>query len=525
MAMTSRSANVQKRGASGASGAAAPKSAPLMSEVGSSGLRRWGGIVDEEFLKELRGQRAIKTYREMRDNDDIIGAILFAFENLAKQVEWRIDPGGADGEADERAEFIRECLFEDMSHSWQETLSEILTFLVYGWSWMEIVYKVRGGDVSDPHKASKFNDGRIGWRKWALRGQDTLFQWSFDENGGIQALQQQAPPDYQMRTIPISKSLLFRTSTNKNNPEGRSLLRNAYRSWYFKKNMQVLEGIGAERDLAGYPYLKIDKECPVDIWNPADEAAATLKSSLERIVRSIRRDEQEGAILPWWCTLSLLSAPSRRQFDTGGIITRYDQRIAMTMLADFILLGHEAVGSKALSVSKVDLFCAAMGGFLDAISAVINKHAIPKLLRLNGLPLDDSPMLVHGKVERVDLAQLGDFLQKLSAAGAAIFPNEELERHALTVAGMPVPSEEGGTVGDEEDPPDAIDPTDPPTPPKDDGTQPPAGGGGKGAKGDVENGKTRRSGKPGAAAGAGGATRAEGQRAQQSAKRAKKRAR
>lgn len=92
----------------------------MLGEIGSSGLKRWGGHVDEEFLRELRGLRAIKVYREMRDNDDIIGAVMFAFEYLAKQIEWRIDPGGDDTEADERAEFVRTCLFEDMSQSWQD---------------------------------------------------------------------------------------------------------------------------------------------------------------------------------------------------------------------------------------------------------------------------------------------------------------------------------------------------------------------------------------------------------------------
>lgn len=435
------------------------KGTAMMSEIGSSGLKRFGGIVDEEFIKELRGLKAIKVYREMRDNDDIVGAIMFAIENLAKQVEWRIDSGSDDAEADERAEFIRQCMFEDMSHTWQDTLSEILTFLTYGWAWMEVVYKTRGGDVGDPTRRSKYTDGKIGWRKWALRGQESLFEWVFDEHGGIQALKQQPPPDYLMRVVPIAKSLLFRTSTQKNNPEGRSMLRNAYRSWYFKKNLQVLEGIGAERDLAGYPVLQIEKECPVDIWNPSDPNAASMKAALERVVRSVRRDEQEGGVFPWWAKLSLLSAPSRRQFDTGAIITRYDQRMAMTLVADFILLGHEAVGSKALSVSKIDLFCAAIGGFLDAIAGVINRHAIPQLLRLNGMPLDDQPMLVHGKVERIDLAQLGDFLQKISAAGAAIFPNAEVEAHLMTAAGLPAPVEEGGVVGADED-----EPTNPPEP-------------------------------------------------------------
>lgn len=423
------------------------------SELGLSGLRRFSNIVDEEFLRELRGIRGIKTYREMRDNDDIIGGCMFAIENLAQQVEYRIDPADDSPEAADIAEFVRQCLFEDMSHSWHETLSEILTFLTYGWAWMEVVYKVRGGQSKDQTRSSRFDDGRIGWRKWSLRGQDSLAPdgWIFGPDGGILAMKQLPPPDYQMRIIPLAKSLLFRPSRIKNNPEGRSILRNAYRSWYFKKNLQVLEGIGAERDLAGYPVIKVSKDCALDLWNPNDTNAATLLAQLKTIVRSIKRDEQEGAVLPYWCDLSLLSSPSRRQFDTNAIITRYDQRISMTMIADFIMLGHDAVGSKALGISKIDLFCTACDGFLDAICAVINKHAIGKLLKFNGMDENLQPMLTHGKVERVDLAALGTYLQSLSTAGAGIFPNPEIERHLAQLAGLPVAMQEGGIIDDDSD--------------------------------------------------------------------------
>ena len=56
----------------------------------------------------------------------------------------------------------------------------------------------------------------------------------------------------------MEKCLLFRTQTHKNNPEGRSILRNAYRSWYFKKRIEEIEGVGIERDLAGIPIAYVD---------------------------------------------------------------------------------------------------------------------------------------------------------------------------------------------------------------------------------------------------------------------------
>ena len=45
-------------------------------EMGRIGQRRYSGVIYEEFLPELRGKRGIETYREMSENDDVIGAIL-----------------------------------------------------------------------------------------------------------------------------------------------------------------------------------------------------------------------------------------------------------------------------------------------------------------------------------------------------------------------------------------------------------------------------------------------------------------
>lgn len=60
---------------------------------------------------------------------------------------------------------------------------------------------------------------------------------------------------HEMDRIPMSKAMLFRTESVKDNPEGRSILRNAYRSWYFKRRIQEIEAIGIERDLAGLPVI------------------------------------------------------------------------------------------------------------------------------------------------------------------------------------------------------------------------------------------------------------------------------
>src|SRR5262245_15616143 len=143
-----------------------------LTELGRTGLKQYSGYIQEEFLRELQGERWRRVIKQMIDNDPTIGAILYAIQMRIRQVEWDIRPASESQEDVDNAEFVDECL-KDMSSSWADTLSEILSFLPWGWSYLELVYKVRGGmDTDDPAKRSVFNDGKIGWRKWAIRSQD-----------------------------------------------------------------------------------------------------------------------------------------------------------------------------------------------------------------------------------------------------------------------------------------------------------------------------------------------------------------
>ena len=311
----------------------------IFGEYGRIGQKRYAGVFFEEFLTELQGQKGIEAYKEMSENDDMIGAMLFAIEMLMRQAAWDIEPAGNKIQDKKASEFIKSCM-NDMEQSWQDTISEIMSFLIYGWSYHEICYKRR------LQNQSKYTDGLIGWQKFALRSQDTLYRWEYDENDKLIAMSQIAPPDYMIRTIPLEKSLHFVTKSRKRNPEGRSILRNCYTDYYYKKRFRQIEGIGVERDLAGLPVLQPPEG--VDIWNDEPESMKALAYA-EKLVKNIRRDEKEGIVLPYGWTFSLVNGGSKRQFEIGNIIERIDNRIAMTCMADFVLLGHQQTGSFALS--------------------------------------------------------------------------------------------------------------------------------------------------------------------------------
>ena len=360
---------------------------------GRVGQRRYGGRFFEEFLPALQGRQGIEMYKQMAENDSVVGAILFAVEMLVRQVRFDVEPA-SDEERDFRAaKFVEQCM-NDMSVSWQDTLSEMLSFLTYGFSYHEIVYKRRLG-ARNGSQSSRYSDGLIGWRDFPVRAQDSLVRWEYDDGDELIGMVQAAPPDFEERFIPLDKAIHLRTKSRKANPEG------------------------------------------VNIWDDDPDSRALL-SQAEELVRNVRRDNVDGVVLPYGWKLELMSGGGR-QIDLGAIIERYDRRIAMSVLADFIMLGSNSAGSYALSSDKTELFSLALGTYLDIICDAFNTQAIPRLFDMNRRAfagLKELPKMVHGDVEKPDLDKLGSFIERMTGAGL-IKPNARTEKYVRRLAELP----------------------------------------------------------------------------------------
>lgn len=426
----------------------------IYQELGATGLKVYSGRLNEEFLPDLRGIRAVQIWREMSENDAIVGATLYAVEMMMRRAKWRVDPASESDPGDtDAADFVGDSM-DDMEQSWADTITEVLSFLRFGWSYHEEVYKRRSGPNNDPRLTSKYSDGLIGWRKMPIRAQESLFKWEIEPGDGtIWGMWQQPPPDYQTRYVPLDKSLLFRTSTYKNSPEGRSVLRSAYRPWYFKRRLEEIEAIGLERDLSGLPILQPPEE--LDIFDENDPKMIQVLADAVAMVTNIRRDELEGVVLPAGWSLSLLSASgshggkgpggggggrsgaSGGGASIGGTIARYESHIAMTLLADFIMLGHSNVGTYALASDKTDMFNLATNAWLDYVASVFNQWAVPRLIALNPkFPQDRFPKIAHDGVDTPNMSELGAFITSMVGVRILV-PDPGLEDYVRSIANLP----------------------------------------------------------------------------------------
>jgi hypothetical protein len=421
----------------------APRRAPDLDILGWTGLKQHGGSLDDEFHRALRGERGKKLLREMADNDPIVGTIIQAISTFVRQTEVHVrnDAESAAGAAN--MEFISQCL-DDMSSSFDDTLSEIMrSMIVFGFAYIEIVYKLRDGDNADPRRNSDYDDGKVGWRKWGPRPSETIQRWKFDDDGGVKGAYQ-----IQMNGgevfLPIEKCLLFRTETINGNPEGRSMLRNSFTSYHYAKNLREIEAIGIERDMTGLPVLRVP---PSVMASATGTREAAIRSDLEKLGQQIRRDERAFMMLPakeyagqeTGYDFELMASPGSHSIDTDDVIRRYESRMAMPLLAEVMFLGvdgSQGLGGK-LGEVKLEMFERSITALLERIAAPINDFAIPRLMRLNGqMDRAEYPRFSFGPVSRPRLAELGDFLQK-TASAAVVMPDRTLENYIREQAGLP----------------------------------------------------------------------------------------
>jgi len=408
-----------------------------------------GQIRSDEFLPELRGKRAIKKWKEMRENDSTIGAVMYSVEQILRDVDLKVQPSDPDNEASVAEANFVESVLEDMEHTLDDHISESLSFLSYGFSWFEVVYKRRQGmDTQNPKKRSKFNDGRIGVRKIASRAPWTISRFDVDQKSGeILGMYQEGSYGNQKHYIPSRKSLYYRTTSINNDPAGRPIIRNAYTSYEYLNNLQAIEAIAVERELAGIPVARIPAEY---LSADATSAQRSFLNELQTILRDVKFNEQGYVVLPSdtypgkegeptdirMVDVELMSSQGNRNIDIDPIVRRYQHDIARSVLSEFLMLGSQG-GSYALSKSKTDLFLRALESYIQTIVDVLNKQLVERLWELNGLEYKLMPKIVAGDVAPHDLKELGSYLRNLNGADINLASQPDIVDALLDNAELP----------------------------------------------------------------------------------------
>lgn len=442
------------------------------SEVGYKGLLQTGGFVFEEFRAELRGWQGARKLQEMADNDAVMAGMIYAVAMMIQQIEWTLEPADKSDAATKAAERVKDALFEDMDESWSQLLGELMyTTPTHGYSIFEIIWKVCKGKTGDKRTNSIYKDNAIMPRRLAPRSPLTIYRWEFDRDGDVagvwqslanmNVLQMPEPLSFQgdasgMVYIPAVKYLNFKWNATRGNPEGRPMIRGCYINYLRKKTLEDAEGRLAVRS-AGILVLR----APARYMDPnADPKTKAAYQAIVNAAMRIAQDRSGAMTLPSdtfprvtgdvsavsQFNIEFVTADRRTTQDTGLIIERLDSSNAMTMLADFMLLGHgrsSSGGSHAQNSSKTDTFMTALGAIAQSIADEINRGLIAKIWDYNGWPDETKPTLKPGEITPPDLGKLGTLILNLAQAGFEMAPDTVLQNAIRHAAHLPEVQDDG----------------------------------------------------------------------------------
>ena len=383
--------------------------------IGASGTTNFQGIIDtDEYVTALEGSTLYTTVDKMRWSDASVQAAILTCELPIRSAEWTVEPGTDDAQGEEIAEFIKNSLFEERVLKWDDTLRQILLMHPYGVMLFEVIYKIR-------------EDGKICWRKWAPRLPKTIIKWNTDKNGELENVVQRAYKNNSLQefTIPTEKLMVFTNRQEGDNYLGTSLLRQAYKHWFFRDKYYKIDAVATERNGIGIPLITLPDGFTDDDYSDA-----------ETMAENVRGHEKAYVVKKEGWGFEFADQKSNSLKDPKEMLEHHTREILKSVLAQFVDLGGSGVGSYALAKEQVEMFLQSLDASAKKIEDIVNKE-IEKLVDFNyNVQPDEYPKLTHSDLGTKDAKEMAEAIQSLMFAGA-IQADKKLEIYLRSVLKLP----------------------------------------------------------------------------------------
>jgi hypothetical protein len=414
------------------------KSSPQMTELGGTGMSKYGSLFRQEYNSNLRGNVGRIKYNEMRKSDGQAAGLLRLVKTPILAARWYVSPTSDKRKDKKIAEFVHDALFHGTTTSFPQFLAEMLTSLDFGFSAFEKVFKF------DDYKGQQM----VMWQKFAMRHAMDVERFDYDEHGGPASLISNVGAEAGSPVeIPIDRLLIFTHDLEGGDLEGTSILRPAYKHWYYKENLYKVDAIQKERHGIGIPCIKL----PAGFSNQDKLLANELG-------RNLRTNEAAHVVLPPNWEIMMLKMEGNLT-DALASIRHHDEQMVRAILGQF--LNSDSAGS---ITEFMDLFLKSTRFIADQARDVINQHAIRELVDFNFANVVDYPELrVRRLGDTVDWRTLSFAIRNFIGAGAMV-PDDVLEkwiREEMDLPSMDTTTQRIVTNLDVMDP--AMDPTNDPT--------------------------------------------------------------
>lgn len=400
----------------------------MSSELGSAVASPWTSWTRREYNQDLVGYKGLRIYDKMRRSDGTVRGTLRLAKTPVLAAKWGMNPA-SDGPRDRRiANFVWNNLTSWGSTSWPQFITESLLMLDFGYYMFEKVF-AHGEDVTADKRAA----GRIAWKKFAPRHPMDVKEWFFDINGGPLSVDMWAPPAVGVPTfeggtiqafqrwinIPINKLVVFTFDKEAGNIEGISLLRSAYKHFYYKDALYKIDAIQKERHGIGIPII-----CLPMGYSPNDKKLA------DQLGRNLRTNDRAHVVLPPNWTLSFAELKGH-PVDCMNSIKHHDDMIPQSMLGRFM----NSPGGTSVEEQHT-LFLKATRFLADIVVDIMNSYAIPQLCQLNWGATTYPQLYAKNIGEQEDWRTESFAIRNYVGAGV-IVPDDPLEDAVRDRMGLP----------------------------------------------------------------------------------------
>lgn len=381
-------------------------------ELGDSGVRIFSGIIDtDEYIGNLRGAALMRTIEEMRRGDATVKAGLIAAKAPLIAADWYAKAGGED-DVDLEVKGLTEHTMNNVLNWKQRLLPEILTMLEFGFSVFEIVVdwiEYEGKQYLVPVKV-------------AYRKQTTIQAWETqDKKPGITQL----TASNKTVSIPDAKLVTFTHQQEGDNWQGISILRPAYKSWYYKGNLEKIEALQQERQGLGV----------VKIKHPVN-ATPEMKATAQQAARNIRANEQAYIEEPDGWEINFMDMMAKTVADPTKAIARHDRNILKSMQVQYLDIGSAASsGSFSASNNQKELLEQTNQALGSQIAARVTETVTKLIVDLNFTSVT-YPEWVCGQISKENVKEFAEVYKILVDAGA-LNASEGDEDHFRTVLKLP----------------------------------------------------------------------------------------
>ena len=351
------------------------------------------GVLDDvdPSYRTLIGRRAALTYMN-RSRDGQIAGMLGLLAGPIISCVWSIESSSFRVK-----QFLEEQLGIGADPTgrvvFDKVLREALTCLPYGYALQERVFEPQGG--------------LLVLERLGFRYQTSVKEFVSEDGDFLSGVRQiiSFTPQEEIAFIPVDNLVYYAPFAIGSSWEGQSVLRGAYKHWFIKSKLYLIDAISARR--FGVPIL---------VGRYADHTSETNRKAFAEQLALLQSHKAGYLLVPREdYEVEFLALSEQARPNLKPQIDHHNEQIVGAMAAQVLSLGSQRSASRALGQTLSALFFNVLKSYADHIRDVLQLRVVGPLVAAN-FPRTRA-QLTYSHLDNSDFSRLVEAMSQLADKG------------------------------------------------------------------------------------------------------------